>query len=323
LSLKTIIQPYAAEMQTYEGTLRDILQSDIRIVDKISRYIVRHKGKNLRPFIVLLSALLNGKATENTYRIAVTVELLHTASLVHDDVVDESELRRGFPSINAIWKNKVSVLMGDYLLAKSLISATETGILQVMNTLANAARQLSQGELQQIQKVWRQNINEDEYRQIIRNKTAALIAACFELGAISVAAPEEKVKAMADFGEALGMAFQIKDDLLDYQSSATVLGKPVGNDLREKKYTLPLIYALQKAPQSEQKRIRKMMSRGPGSSEISQIVQFAEQYGGIAYAESEMRRYQKLGMEILSVYSEAKALNSVKALFEFVITRQK
>ena len=323
MNLKDILRHFKPELKAYEITLKEILKSEVVLIDRVSQYLIKHKGKNLRPLLVILAAKIAGKPDKNTYRVAATAELLHTASLVHDDVVDESDLRRGFPSVKTVWRNKVSVLMGDYLLSKSLITATETKKLEVMNILSQAARRLSQGELMQIQNVWRQKNSEQEYYSIIANKTAALISACCELGTISVDATDEDTKAMKEYGENLGMAFQIKDDLLDYQSQSSIIGKPVGNDLREKKYTLPLIHALSKADHQESKKIRKLMARGPGNDQINEIIKFAEEHGGIQYAQIKMKEFQNNALTALDIFEDKPAKQAAIDLLEFVISREK
>ena len=310
-------------MKQYEGNLERILKSDIPLVDKVSKYIIKHRGKSLRPFLAILSAKLCGKVNDDTYNIAATVELLHTASLIHDDVVDESELRRGFPSINAIWRNKVSVLMGDYLLSKSLITATETGKLEVMNMLSNAAKRLSKGELLQIQNVWRQKNTEEEYYTIIENKTAALMSACCDLGALSISENGDNRTALKAYGQNLGMAFQIKDDLLDYQSNSAITGKPSGNDLREKKYTLPLIHAMENAPKKEAKRIRRLVAKGPSNQQINEIVQFATEYNGIEYAREKMFEFQTKAIENLELFPDNQIKKAAIQILDFVISREK
>jgi octaprenyl-diphosphate synthase len=295
----------------------------VPLVDRVSRYIVKHRGKSLRPLLVILAARLAGGANQNTYLIAATVELLHTATLVHDDVVDEAELRRGFPSINAVWKNKVAVLMGDYLLSKSLILATETASVEVMNILSETAKKLSRGELRQIENVWRQRNSESDYYEIIADKTAALLATCTDLGALSMAVNGAHRRALRDYGFNLGMAFQIKDDLLDYESSAAILGKPAGNDIKEKKYTLPLIYALQQAPAGEARKIRRALARGADKRKTAEIVAFAKRYGGIDYARAKMREYRTLADNALVDFRHSDAYKTAVDLLDFVIAREK
>lgn len=244
-STKSIFKEFKTDLETFQDYFKKSMTSNVRIVDEVAKYMVRRKGKQLRPMLVIVTARTIAEPTEGSYLAAVVVELLHAATLVHDDVVDEAELRRGFATINKIWKNKISILMGDYLLAKSLIIATEIGNLKLMNIIANVAKSMSKGELLQIQKSRKLNINEEEYFQLISDKTASLISACCEIGAMTTNATEEQRQSLKSFGQNLGIAFQIKDDLLDYQSNSGILGKPVGHDLKDKKITLPLLYAFQ------------------------------------------------------------------------------
>jgi octaprenyl-diphosphate synthase len=322
-ALNQIRKSLCEELELYEKTFRRIMASNIRLVDRIAKYIVRHKGKGLRPLLVILSAKLAGKPTENTYIVASLIEILHTATLVHDDVVDNAHIRRNFPSINAIWRNKVSVLMGDYLLAKSLISATETGSLEIMHILAQTSKRLSKGELFQIEKSRRLNITEEEYFQLISDKTAALLSACCELGAITVGATERNRSSLTSYGEYLGLAFQITDDLLDYQSSAPVLGKPVGSDLKEKKITLPLILALNKASRDEKKVIIHMIKKGVDSRNIKKIIAFCEKYNGIQDAGLRTKELaEKAKSEIAYLPDSPEKENAINFV-DYIVDRKK
>jgi len=311
------------ELGQYEITFRQIMASNVKLVDRIAKYIVRRKGKGLRPLLVIMSAKILGKPNRNTYIVASLVEILHTATLVHDDVVDDANIRRNFPSINAIWKNKVSVLMGDYLLAKSLISATETGSLQIMNILAETAKRLSKGELFQIEKSRRLNITESEYYQLISDKTAALISACCELGALTVEANNRDREALGAYGESIGLAFQIKDDLLDYQSSAPILGKPVGSDLKEKKITLPLILALKKAPENEGKAVIKLLKNGVDNNEIKKIVRFCEKYDGIKNAEFKAFELAERAKSNIDYLPDSLEKENARKFVDYIVNRKK
>jgi octaprenyl-diphosphate synthase len=253
----------------------------------------------------------------------VVVELLHTATLVHDDVVDEAELRRGFPTINKIWKNKISILMGDYLLAKSLIIATETGSLELMNIIANVAKQMSKGELMQIQKARKLNITEDEYFQLIGDKTASLISACCEIGALTTGASPEKQELLKKFGQYLGIAFQIKDDLLDYQSKVDILGKPVGHDLKEKKITLPLLYAFKNSQESNRRKIIRMLKNGVKRKQVSEIISFIKDHNGMMQAEQKAVYYKDLAVNELQNLPDSQARETLTSLAEFVVNRSK
>ncbi len=323
LSAKKIFKPFSHDLRVFQDYFKKSMASNVRIVDEVAKYLVRHKGKQFRPMLVITSARTLADPGEKTYKAAVVVELLHTATLVHDDVVDEAEIRRGFPTINAVWKNKIAVLMGDYLLSKSLIIATEIGHLELMNIIANVAKRLSKGELLQIQKSRKLNINESEYFQMISDKTASLISACCEIGAITVNATDRERETLRSFGEYLGIAFQIKDDLLDYQSRSSILGKPVGHDLKEKKITLPLIYALESVDSSERKKITRMLKNGVEKKEINYIVDFIFKYQGIKRAEAKAREYKDRALAELEKLPDSKARIVLKDLAEFVVNRTK
>jgi octaprenyl-diphosphate synthase len=321
--LSSVRKALSEELHQYDITFRQIMASNVKLVDRIAKYIVRRKGKGLRPLLVILSAKLLGRPNKNTYIVASLVEILHTATLVHDDVVDDAHIRRNFPSINAIWKNKVSVLMGDYLLAKSLISATETGSLQIMNILAVTAKRLSKGELFQIEKSRRLNITEAEYYQLISDKTAALISACCELGALTVDASDEDREKIKRYGESLGLAFQIKDDLLDYQSTAPVLGKPVGSDLKEKKITLPLILALENAPENERSSVIKGLKKGVNSQEVRQIIRFCEKYDGINRAHEKILELAEQAKAYISYLPASPDKDNAIKFVDYIVERKK
>lgn len=318
-----IKQVLKEDIEKYNKTFSTIMSSDVVLVDKIAKYIVRHKGKGLRPLLVLMSARLCGNPNDNTYTLASVVELLHTASLVHDDVVDNATVRRGFPSINAMWKNKISVLMGDYLLAKSLIGATESGKLEYMNVLANTSRRLSKGELLQIEKSRKLDITEEEYFKIVSDKTAALISACCELGAHSVDANNEKLEAMKQYGENLGIAFQIKDDLLDYEGNQNILGKPIGADLKEKKITLPLLLSFNSAPGSEKKFILKLLKKGANNHDVKRIIEFCKTYDGINKASETAQSYAKKAKANLYIFPDNENKDIAKKFVDYVLSRKK
>ena len=321
VSIKKIQKPFNDEMVTYNNHFKKVMSSDIKLIDTIVKYIVKHKGKNLRPLLVVMSAKLCGKPTENTYITASIVEMLHSATLIHDDVVDEAELRRGFPSINATWKNKIAVLIGDYLLSKCLISGTETGSLDVMRILADSAKRLSKGELKQIEKSKTLNITEEEFFKMISNKTGALIGAACELGAITTSNKEEDRNNLRSFGESVGTAFQIRDDLLDYYGNQKLIGKPIGNDFKDKKITLPLIYSFQHAPKSETAAIKKKIKKGVKKGEIKEIINFAEKYNGIMYAQKKLEYYAEKAKEILSNYPAGETKTSMLNFVDYIILR--
>ncbi|GAB4377075.1 MAG: polyprenyl synthetase family protein [Calditrichia bacterium] len=323
LNAKKLFYPFREDLLIFQDYFKSRMTSNVRLVDQIARYLVRHKGKQLRPMLVLVSARSIGEPTEQSYLAAVVVELLHTATLVHDDVVDEAEFRRGFPTINSVWKNKVAILMGDYLLSKSLIIATEIGNLELMNVIADVARRMSKGELMQIQKSRKLNITEEEYFQLISDKTASLLSACCEIAAITTDSGQEERQILKNFGENLGIAFQIKDDLLDYQSRPSILGKPIGNDLKGKKITLPLLYAFQDSKPAEKKKILKTMKNGINRKAFDSIISFVQQYNGIERAQEKAVYYKDKAVDELHKLPETRARQVLEELANFVVNRKK
>ena len=320
---KDILKPFKSDLETFQKYFNQSMKSNLRIVDEVAKYLVRHKGKQLRPMMVIVSARTLGEPSEGSYLAAVVVELLHTATLVHDDVVDEAEIRRGFPTINKIWRNKISILMGDYLLAKSLIIATEIGNLELMNIIANVAKSMSKGELLQIQKSRKLNITEEEYYQLIKDKTASLISACCELGAMTINANDGQRDALKNFGLNLGVAFQIKDDLLDYQSNSWILGKPAGHDLKDKKITLPLLYAFRESDPSDRKRVVKQLKNGVKRKEINEIIEYIKAHDGINRAEKKAEYFKNEAIAQLNSLPDSKARQVLTDLAEFVVKRTK
>jgi octaprenyl-diphosphate synthase len=323
LAAKTIFKPFQEDLETFREYFKRSMTSNLRIVDEVAKYLVRHKGKQLRPMLTIVAAKTIAQPTQASYMAAVVVELLHTATLVHDDVVDEAELRRGFPTINKIWKNKISILMGDYLLAKSLIIATEIGNVELMNVIANVAKSMSKGELLQIQKARKLNITEEEYFQLIKDKTASLISACCEIGAMTTAASKEERETLKNFGLNLGIAFQIKDDLLDYQSKVGILGKPVGHDLKDKKITLHLLYAFQSAETGERKQVLRMMKNGVKRKQIEHIVHFIHDRNGLKMAEEKAVFFKEQALLELKKLPVSAARDALVDLAEFVVNRSK
>jgi octaprenyl-diphosphate synthase len=322
-SLNSIKEPIAKEMKAFEPKFRAFMSSKVSLLDRITHYIVKRKGKQLRPMLVFLSAKLFSEVSESTYRGASLIELMHTATLVHDDVVDDANTRRGFFSINALWKNKIAVLVGDYLLSRVLLLAVEHKEHQLLELVSSAVKQMSEGELLQIEKARRLDITEDVYYNIIRQKTASLIASCCAVGAASVGQNEETVAQMRLFGETLGMAFQIKDDLFDYQSSLKT-GKPSGIDIKEQKMTLPLIYALNHATSADKRRVIGIIKKHHDNPQkVQEVVQYVLHSGGIAYAESKMKAYRDEALSMLKKYPENDARQSLEALVDFIISRTK
>lgn len=298
------------------------MKSKVSLLDTIMTYIVKRKGKQMRPMFVLFTAKLNGGISEATHRGAALVELLHTATLVHDDVVDDSYQRRGFFSINALWKNKIAVLVGDYLLSRGLLLAVTNKDFHLLEIVSDAVQKMSEGELLQIEKARKLNLVEDIYFDIITKKTASLIASCCAIGAASVIDDAEKIEQMRDFGEKIGIAFQIKDDLFDY--GADDIGKPTGIDIKEKKLTLPLIYALNNAPDDvKRKLVYIIKNQNTNIRKVKEVVDYVHKSGGIEYATTVMNRYKAEALEILSKFPDNEARTSLQQLVDYVIDRKK
>ena len=322
LSLDEIKKPIAGELDAFEGKFKASMQSSVPLLDRITHYIVKRKGKQIRPMFVFFSASLCGGITEATYRGAALVELLHTATLVHDDVVDNSYQRRGFFSVNALWKNKIAVLVGDFLLSKGLLLSINNGDFGLLKLVSNAVKQMSEGELLQIEKARRLDIDEKVYYEVIRQKTASLIASCCACGAASAGANDEIVEKMRLFGEKVGIAFQIKDDLFDFGTDD--IGKPLGIDIKEKKITLPLIYALNKSGSTEKKRIINLVKNHNEESEkVSEIINFVRNSGGMDYARSQMEMYQNEAFAILNEFPEHESRKALEKLVRFTTERKK
>ncbi len=323
LKLDRILAPVKSELKDFEAHFRTALKSNVGIVDTVVRYVVKRKGKQIRPALVMLSAAACGGINERTFRGAALVELLHTATLIHDDVVDEADTRRGWPSINAIWKNKVAVLMGDYVLSRGLLLSLEHNDVSFLHSTSRAVKRMSEGELLQIQKSRQLSNDEATYFQIIGDKTASLLSTCCEIGALSVTENEEVVTAMREYGEAIGIAFQIRDDILDFLGTESALGKPVGGDLKEKKFTLPLIHAIGNAPSSRRKTVIRLLKNGVGRKDIETIVEFVQEFGGIAHAERVAEDYRVRAVEQIANFPDSPAKQSLIDLATFVVARLK
>lgn len=320
--IKEIQSPIATEMAEFEIKFRQFMKSKVYLLDKIMGYIVKRKGKQMRPMFVFLSAGLHGQINEATYRGAALIELLHTATLVHDDVVDDANYRRGFFSINALWKNKIAILVGDYLLSRGLLLSIDNEDFDLLKIVSEAVREMSEGELLQIEKARKLNITEDIYYDIIKQKTASLIAACCAVGSRSVNKDDEISEKMKVFGEKVGMAFQIKDDLFDYGTND--IGKPLGIDIKEKKMTLPLIHALNNADKSEQRQIIKLIkNKSDKNSTVKTVVDFVKNNNGIAYAEEVMQNYYNEAMTIIKDFPESEYRQSLMDLVKYTIERKK
>jgi octaprenyl-diphosphate synthase len=321
LRLDDIKAPVAREMDEFEQKFRASMKTKVLLLDKIMSYIVKRKGKQMRPLFVFLTAGACGKINESTYRGASLIELVHTASLVHDDVVDNSNYRRGFFSVNALWKNKIAVLVGDFLLTRGLFLALEHKDYELLGICTDAVKEMSEGELMQMEKARHLDITEEVYFEIIRQKTASLIASCCAVGASSSGAPREVVERMKKLGENVGMAFQIKDDLFDFGEDE--IGKPVGIDIKEKKMTLPLIYALSKASWLEKRRIINIVrNESEKPKKVKEVIEFVKKSGGIEYAKQTMNRYYQQSIEQIGALQESEYRTSLAQLVQFTIERR-
>jgi octaprenyl-diphosphate synthase len=323
IKLDGILFPVRKELKDFEAHFKSALKSNVGIVDTVVRYVIKRKGKKLRPALVMLAAAASGGITERTFRGAALVELLHTATLIHDDVVDEADTRRGWPSINAIWKNKVAVLMGDYVLSRGLLLSLDHNDVSFLHSTSRAVKRMSEGELLQIQKSRQLRNDEQTYFQIIGDKTASLLATCCEIGALSATDDDGVVTAMREYGEALGIAFQIRDDILDFTGTESTIGKPVGGDLKEKKFTLPLIHAFGNAPTSRRKGVVRLLKNGVGRRDIETIIAFVQEFGGITYAEGVAEDYRRRAVAQIDGLPDSPAKTSLTDLAEFVIRRAK
>lgn len=320
LRLDDIKAPIAKEMDEFEPKFRASMKTRVLLLDKIMSYIVKRKGKQMRPMFVFLSAGTCGKISESTYRGASLIELLHTATLVHDDVVDEANYRRGFFSVNALWKNKIAVLVGDFLLSRGLILSIENRDYNLLNIVTHAVKEMSEGELLQMEKSRKLDITEEVYYDIIRQKTASLIASCCAVGASSSGASDDVVEKMRLFGEKIGMAFQIKDDLFDYGEME--IGKPVGIDIREKKMTLPLIHALSRSGWLEKRRIISIVKNDTDDTKkIKEVIAYVKQSGGIEYAVEKMVRFHQDAIGVLNTFPDSPYKRSLEQLVQFTIDR--
>jgi len=318
LSINEIKKP----IDVFEDKFRASMQSSVPLLDRITHYIVKRKGKQIRPMFVFFSASLCGGITEATHRGAALVELLHTATLVHDDVVDNSYQRRGFFSINALWKNKIAVLVGDYLLSKGLLLSINHADFNLLKIVSEAVKQMSEGELLQVEKVRRMDIDEPVYYEVIRQKTASLIAACCACGAASAGADEQTIEKMRLFGEKIGIAFQIKDDMFDFGTDD--VGKPLGIDIKEKKVTLPLIYALKHCQPAEKRKIINLVkNHHEENDKITEVINFVKRMGGLEYAETQMKKYQDEAFELLNTFPPGEARTGLEQLVRFTTERNK
>ncbi|WP_339893175.1 polyprenyl synthetase family protein [uncultured Algibacter sp.] len=322
--VEQIKKPIGYEMDLFEQKFLLSMSSKVALLNRITHYIVNRKGKQMRPMFVFLVAKMvsNGEVSERTYRGASVIELIHTATLVHDDVVDDSNRRRGFFSVNALWKNKIAVLIGDFLLSKGLLLSIDNNDFDLLKIISIAVREMSEGELLQIEKARKLDITEAIYYEIIRQKTATLIAACCSLGAASVKPESLHVESMRKFGELIGMAFQIKDDLFDYGN--TQIGKPTGIDIKEQKMTLPLIHVLNQASKKDKKwLINSVKNHNKDTKRVKEVIAFVKDNGGLDYAVNKMKAFQEEALQLLKTYPDSDYKNSLELMVNYVIDRKK
>ena len=323
ISLKEIKQPVSSELKAYQKVFREAVKSKVPLLDVIMRYILKAKGKQMRPLFVIYSAALFENINPSTYRAATLVELMHTATLVHDDVVDDSDQRRGRFSINYLWKNKIAVLAGDYLLSRGMLLALENKDFDVLEIVSRAVKDMSEGELLQLEKARKLNIDEEVYYKIIRKKTASLLASCFATGAISAGTDNSQAEKMRLIGEFSGMAFQIKDDLFDFQKSNET-GKPSGVDIKEKKMTLPLIYLLNQSTSSKRRKLINIIkNHNTDAEKVAWLIEQVAQSGGMDYAKTKMLEFKNKALELLNEFPENQARIALEQLIEYSIERRK
>ena len=321
MNLKKISDPITSELAEFEKRFSTVLKSKVALIDIITKYILKQKGKKIRPILVLLSAKLCGEINDRTYIAANLVELLHTATLIHDDVVDDAKTRRGIASINAVWKNKASVLIGDYLLSKGLLISLENNEYDFLQLTSEAVRRMSEGELLQIQKARNFDSTEETYFKVISDKTASLIKTCCKLGAISTAKDKSDVEKLGVFGENIGISFQLRDDILDYTGRKKLLGKSTGNDLKEKKFTLPLIVSLRNAPKKRSAEIMKLI-KSDRTKKFDEVFEFVMEYGGVEYSIQKVNEYSLIAKNSLKDFKDNNVKDSMMEFVDFVSARE-
>ena len=317
-----IREPISKEMEIFENKFSKLMLSDVPLLNRITHYIIKRKGKQMRPMLIFLCSKLlsSGKVNEKVYRGASVIELIHTATLIHDDVVDESNKRRGFFSINAIWKNKIAVLVGDFLLSKGMLLCIDNKDYDILDVISESVKQMSEGELLQIEKAKKLDIDEETYFEIIKKKTASLISSCCKIAAVSVNSPSSEIKKIAKIGMHIGIAFQIKDDLFDYGKKT--IGKPRGIDIKQKKITLPLIYTLNNINKSEKRWLIKSLKKNKKNKAlINQIISLVKERGGLDYAIQIMNKYHKLSLDDLETFKDSSYKDSLKKMVNYVINR--
>jgi len=321
LNLKKITSPINDELEIFQKKFSGSLKSKVALIDLITKYILRQKGKKIRPILVLLSAKLCGNINERTYIAANLVELLHTATLIHDDVVDEAKTRRGLASINAVWKNKAAVLIGDYLLSKGLLISLENREYDFLQTTSEAVKRMSEGELLQIQKARNFDATEETYFKVISDKTASLIKTCCKLGALSATSDRKKIDSLSEFGENLGIAFQLRDDLLDYIGRKKLLGKSTGNDLKEKKFTLPLIKSLSNSTSRKANEIMKLI-KSDSKKKFDEVYLFVNEFGGLDYTQNKIQHFADISKKSIEIFPDSDSKSSLLELVRFVSERE-
>jgi len=322
-SVDIILSPIKDEMTEFEVRFKDSMQSDVSLLEKINHYIIKRKGKQVRPMFVFLCAKMLGENADKTYDSAILIELLHTATLVHDDVVDDANERRGSFSVNAIWKNKIAVLVGDFMLSKILLLSLEKENTELLKIIARSVKDMSEGELLQIEKARLLDITEDIYYDVIKKKTASLISSCCEIGAASVNADKEMRKKMKDFGEKVGLAFQIKDDIFDY-GDGTNIGKPTGTDIRERKLTLPIIYVLNNSSKEIRKELINIIkNHNESKKHIKRAIDIVIKNGGIDYANKQMNLFAEKALNLLAEIPSSEFKTALLELVNYTINRKK
>lgn len=320
MNLKKISEPVSEELKEFDNQFSGVLKSNVALIDLITKYILRQKGKKIRPILVLLSAKVCGEINQRTYIAANLVELLHTATLIHDDVVDDAKTRRGIASVNAVWKNKASVLIGDFLLSKGLLISLENNEYDFLQVTSEAVRRMSEGELLQIQKARNFDATEETYFKVISDKTASLIKTCCKLGALSSAKDNSEIEKLGIFGENIGISFQLRDDILDYTGRKKLLGKSTGNDLKEKKFTLPLIVSLRNAPKKKSNEIMKLI-KSDRTKKFDEVFDFVLENGGVDYAIKKVSEYAALAKYSLNDFKNSQAKDSMLEFVDFVCSR--
>ncbi len=323
MELSEILHPVKEDIEKTKSVFYELLESQVRVINIIAKFFVKQRGKWLRPALVLLSARLCGKAAPESYKAAALIEMLHNATLIHDDVVDDARIRRGVPSLNAVWKTKIPILLGDYILAKSLAAASQLNSLKAIDVLSNTSARMSQGEISQLIKNRKSFLEEEDYFQIISDKTAALISACCQLGGVTSKADDTQLKALDNYGENLGLAFQIKDDLLDFQGDEKLFGKKKGTDIKNGKMTLPLIYAISNTEKRERNKVIKRVKKNTSDKDVKYVIDFVENNGGIEYAEQKAVDLINKAKKELDIFPESIYKNSMIELTQFVINRNR